>query len=175
MLFSCRKEKPESCMMKTAEIGILPLHRRRVFHPWRRHRLRTDWRLDWRARKAWKQQVARRSWIGWSKAGGATPPPSHTPWMTIVYSSMWMTADSGYRGDNSGTDNTRGIGTANSNWPAEVQRLEARKRHLVRQTNITVCRCQPDCVQCVGHYVRLGGLWLRDEYKVYNHRENTSS
>lgn len=133
-------------MMKTAEIGILPFHRRRVFHPWRRHRPRTDWRLDWRARKAWKRQVARRSWIGWSKAGGATPP-SHAP---------WMTADSGYHGDNSGTDNTRGIGTANSNWPAEVQRLEARKRHLVRQTNITVCRCQPDCVQCVGHICTTG-------------------
>lgn len=88
--------------------------------------------------------------LDWLKQGGrGDPPTTHAP---------WMTADSGYRDDNSGTDNTRGIGTANSNWPAEVQRLEARKRHLVRQTNITVCRCQPDCVQCVGHYVRLGGL-----------------
>lgn len=111
--------------MKTEEIGILPLASDEYSSP--------DSITDWEPTEDWTEERERlgngrwRAVLGLAEARRAGRPPSHAP---------WMTADSGYHDDNSGTDNTRGIGTANSNWPAEVQRLEPQKRHLVKQTNM---------------------------------------
>lgn len=59
--------------------------KRRVFQPWQRHRLRTDWRVNWRARKAWMETAGGAPFLDWLKQGGrGDPPPTHRGWQLIA-------------------------------------------------------------------------------------------